>query len=95
MDRFRRPRPSNLSINALATSFSVSRKHVLTLLRDAEAQHLLVRGGSANNEVTILPRGRDALEMFFAALFVYFAEGAEQAARATTRPARSPGIVTG
>ena len=87
--------PANLSINALATSFSVSRKHVLTLLSDAEAQHLLVRGGSANNEVTILPRGRDALEMFFAALFVYFAEGAEQAARATTGPARSPGIVTG
>jgi hypothetical protein len=30
-----------LSINALATTFSVSRKHVLTLLRDAEAQETL------------------------------------------------------
>jgi hypothetical protein len=56
---------------------------------------LLGRGGAANNEVTILPRGRDALEMFFAALFVYVAEGAEQAARATRALARSPSIVTG
>jgi hypothetical protein len=65
----------------LAKTFSVSRKHVLTLLRDAEAQQLLSRGGEANNEVTILPRGRNALEMFFGALFVYFAQCAEEAAR--------------
>jgi hypothetical protein len=34
------PTPVPLSINALATKFSVSRKHVLTLLRDAETQDL-------------------------------------------------------
>jgi hypothetical protein len=85
--------PVNLSINALATSFSVSRKHVLTLLRDAEAQQLLARGGPANNEVIILPRGRDALEMFFAALFLYFGEGAEEAGRA--RATRPPILVAG
>ncbi len=80
--------PTGLSINALATTFSVSRKHVLTLLRDAEAEQLLVRGGAANNEVTILPRGRDALEVFLARLFLYFAEGAEDAERAREGRAR-------
>nr|WP_249128244.1 hypothetical protein [Bradyrhizobium lablabi] len=77
--------PVTLSINALATTFSVSRKHVLTLLRDAEAEQLLVRGGAANNEVTMLPRGCDGLEIFWARLFLYFAEGAEQAERALAR----------
>jgi hypothetical protein len=66
--------PVPLSISALAATFSVSRKHVLTVLRDAEAQDLLVRGGIANNEITLLPRGRDALEMMIASLFLYMAE---------------------
>lgn len=81
--------PVMLSINGLATTFSVSRKHVLILLRDAEAEQLLVRGGPANNEVTILPRGRDGLEIFFARLFLYFAEGAAEAERALERGAHS------
>jgi hypothetical protein len=71
--------PVPLSINALATTFSVSRKHVLTLLRDAEAQGLLVRGGSENDQITLLPRVRAALEMLFAAMFLLFAKSAEQA----------------
>ncbi len=87
--------PVNLSINALAATFSVSRKHGLTLLRDAEVQQLLVRGGPANNEVTILPRGRDAIEIFLARLFVYFAEGAEQAERAQARRTRSAAMAAG
>jgi hypothetical protein len=74
--------PIELSINALASKFSVSRKHVLTLLRDAEELGLLVRGGPANNEVAFLPSGRDALENFLATMFLYFAECAEQAAPA-------------
>ena len=81
--------PVDLSINALATRCSVSRKHVLTILRDAEAEGLLVRGGPANNEVTLLPRGREELEMFFATLFLYLAQSAEEALRAsaTANPA--------
>jgi len=78
-DAFPPLRPVPLSISALATRFSVSRKHVLMLLRDAEAQQLLVRGGPANNEITFRPRGRQALEMMFASLFVYMAECAEVA----------------
>jgi hypothetical protein len=54
-----------------------------------------VRGGLANNEVTILPRGRDALEMFLARLSVYFAEGAEQAGRAQARRTRAPAMAAG
>jgi hypothetical protein len=82
-DAFPPRRPMPLSINALATRFSVSRKHVLTLLRDAEAEGLLRRGGPANSEITLLPRGREALEMMMAGLFVYMAECAEVALRAS------------
>jgi hypothetical protein len=71
--------PVPLSINALATRFSVSRKHVLTLLQDAEARELLSRGGAANDEITILPRGREALEGLLATMFLYLAECAEVA----------------
>jgi hypothetical protein len=69
--------PVPLSLNALATTFSVSRKHVLTLLRDAEAQSLLARGGAANDRITILPPARDALESLFATMFLYLAQCAE------------------
>jgi len=51
--------PVPLSINGLAKMYSVSRKHVLTLLRDTEARQLLARGGKGNDEITILPRARD------------------------------------
>jgi hypothetical protein len=76
-------------INAQATAFSVSRKHVSTMLRDAEAQHLLARGGLANDEVTILPRSRDALEMLFATMFLYLAQCAEDGLRAAVMPNRT------
>ncbi len=79
-------RAVDLSINALASRFSVSRKHVLTILRDAEAVGLLVRSGAASNEVAILPRGREALERLFATLFLYLAQSAEQALRASSTP---------
>jgi hypothetical protein len=81
--------PVPLSINAQATTFSVSRKHVLTMLRDAEAQHLLARGGLANDAVTILPRTRDALEMLFATMFVYLAQCAEDGMCAAVMPNRT------
>jgi hypothetical protein len=88
-DTFPPTRPVLLSINALATRFSVSRKHVLTLLRDTEGQDLLVRGGAANNEVTLLPRGRDALEQLIATIFLYLALCADEALRKRARNASS------
>jgi hypothetical protein len=75
--------PVPLSINALATTFSVSRKHVLTLLRDAEAQGLLARGGDANDRITILPPALDAVENLFATMFLYLAQCAEDGLRAS------------
>jgi hypothetical protein len=78
--------PVPLSINALATSFAVSRKHVLTLIRDAEEAELLRRGGAGNNEVTILPRAREGLEAFFARMFLYLAGCAERARRNMAAP---------
>jgi hypothetical protein len=80
--------PVPLSINALATSFAVSRKHILTLIRDAEDAGLMARGGAANNEITILPRAREGLEAFFATMFLFLAGCADRAKRnmAAARP---------
>ncbi|WP_409998948.1 hypothetical protein [Bradyrhizobium sp. SZCCHNRI2007] len=80
--RFPPAGPVPLSINGLATRFSVSRKHVLTLLRDAEEKGLLVRGTDA---ITILPRGREAIERMLATMFLYMAECAEVARQAAGR----------
>jgi hypothetical protein len=81
--------PVALSINAQATTFSVSRKHVLTLLRDAEAQGLLARGGPGNDEITLLPRAREGLEMLFATMFVFLAQCAEDGLRASEATVRA------
>ena len=77
-----------MSINALAKQFSVSRKHVLTLLREAEANGLLRRGGAAMDAITILPRGREALAHMMATMFIYMAECAEIALQAAGREGR-------
>lgn len=83
-DAFPPARPVQLSINALARNFSVSRKHVLSLLRDAEDKHLLMRSGAVSNEVTLLPHGRDALEKMLATMFLYLAQCADEALGAYT-----------
>jgi hypothetical protein len=70
--------PVPLSISRLATQFAVSRKHVLTLLRDAEAAGLLLRGPEPDR-VTLLAPARDGLERFVAAFFLYFTGCARQA----------------
>jgi len=62
---------------------------VLTLLREAETQGLLTRG-AVTNEVTLLPRGRDALEVLFATMFLYLAQCAEEALMMTGTGASSP-----
>lgn len=95
-DAFPPAGPVQLSINALAKNFSVSRKHVLSLLRDAEAKDLLMRSGTANNEVTLLPRGRAALEQMLATMFLYLAQCADEALGACKQNAEpSVRILTG
>jgi hypothetical protein len=81
--------PVRLSINRLATQFTVSRKHVLTLLRDAEAAGLLLRGPEPDR-LTLLPRVRDGLEQFFAAVFLYFSGCAAHALSASRADAAEP-----
>jgi hypothetical protein len=61
---------------------------VLTLLRDAEAQGLLRRGGAANDEITILPRGREAMEGLLATMFLYLAECADVATQGSAAAGR-------
>ena len=75
--------PVPLSISALAKRFAVSRKHVLTLLRDAEVQGLLARGGADNGQVTLLTPARDGIEMLLATMFLFLAQSAEQALHAS------------
>jgi hypothetical protein len=82
--------PVPLSINGLARRFSVSRKHVLTLLRDAERQGLLLRSGPADNEIVLLPSGRDAIEAMLATMFLYLAQCGDEALRNCARSASSP-----
>jgi hypothetical protein len=65
-----------LSINAIAKTLGVSRKHVLTLLRDAEAAGLLLRDGADNDRITFLPAMRAAMETMFASIFLTFARSA-------------------
>ncbi|CCD96717.1 conserved hypothetical protein [Bradyrhizobium sp. ORS 375] len=78
-------RPVPLSINGLATRFSVSRKHVLSLIREAEDKGLLARGGAGNDTVIILPRGREAIEQMLATMFLYMADCADVALQAAGR----------
>ncbi|WP_272840569.1 hypothetical protein [Rhodoplanes sp. TEM] len=70
--------PVRLSINALATQFGVSRKHVLTLLRELEAGGLLVRGPEPDR-VTFRPPLREGLELLTATIFVFFVQAGERA----------------
>lgn len=81
--------PVRLSINRLATQFAVSRKHVLTLLRDAETAGLLVRGPD-QDRVTLLPPAREGLERFFAAVFLYLSGCAAQAWSTSRTAAAEP-----
>ncbi|MBR0785014.1 hypothetical protein [Bradyrhizobium iriomotense] len=83
-DAFPPAKPVQLSINALAKTFSVSRKHVQSLLRDAEDRKLLVRSGVTNNEVTLSRRGRETLEQMLATMFLYLAQCADEALGACT-----------
>jgi len=62
-------RPVTLSIAALARRFTVSRTHILRLVRDAEAAGLLRRQGTKGELVAFAPELRQGLRNFFAAMF--------------------------
>ncbi len=73
-------RPVPISISATAQRFGVSRVHVRTLLRDAEAAGLIERTGEGGSHVIIGPRLATAIESFFASALLFVAHCAERAA---------------
>jgi hypothetical protein len=70
--------PVQLSVSGLARRFHVSRVHVLKLLRDAEAEGLIVRAGSSQ-EIAFTPRLVEAVRDFFATMFLYVARSVRMA----------------
>jgi DNA-binding MarR family transcriptional regulator len=85
-DVFPPTRPIQVSISALGAKFGVSRKHVVTLLRDAESEGFLQRTGDRHDRVILLPRVREGLAMFFATMFLYLARSADEALAEIGRP---------
>jgi DNA-binding GntR family transcriptional regulator len=72
-------RPIALSISALAGRFGVSRVHVRTLLRDAEAAGLIERTGEDSNRIMIRPELANAARIFFASMILFVAHCAVEA----------------
>jgi DNA-binding GntR family transcriptional regulator len=72
-------RPVPVSISALARRFSVSRPHVLKLIRDAATEGLIERAGPNGDRVVIRPRLSEAAQNFFATMYLLFADCARDA----------------
>jgi hypothetical protein len=70
--------PVPLSISELARRFSVSRAHVLRLLREAEAQSLIERT-AGGDRITFTPALARAFQQGVAVLFLFFAHCARAA----------------
>jgi CRP-like cAMP-binding protein len=70
-------RPVRISISELARRFSVSRAHVLRLLREVEAAGLIERTGPET--ITLQPPLAHALRQAVGALFLFFAHCARAA----------------
>ena len=66
-------RPTPISIAALARRYAVSRPHVLKLIRDASEQGFFERIGPDNSMVLFKPRLAEALENFFATVYLFMA----------------------
>ena len=78
--------PVQMSISELARRFSVSRAHVLRILRDAAAHDLIGRGTAGQDMITFTPVLSDALRKSVAMLFLFFAHCARAALAETGRP---------
>jgi AraC-like DNA-binding protein len=78
---FSTERPVPVSLSALAQKFSVSRKHVLTLLRDAESQGLLRRTGDRGEQVILQPKLLRAVQNLVTEAFMLLSQSARAARR--------------
>jgi CRP-like cAMP-binding protein len=72
-------RPVPISISAIANRFGISRVHVRTVLRDAEAQGLIERREKGGSHVLIRPALAEAVTTYFANAFLFLAHCALQA----------------
>lgn len=84
-------RPVPISIAALARRFKVSRPHVLKLIRDAADEGFLERVGADNSMVVLKPRLVEATQSFFATTYLFLADCAREAMRASGRESRAAG----
>ncbi len=76
--------PVAMSVSSLSRKFLVSRKHVLTLLRDAEADGLLKRLDDGE-KLLLTPKLFDGVSKFVAAMFLLLGEAAGAALQETAR----------
>lgn len=84
-------RPVPISIAALARRFSVSRPHVLKLIRDAADEGFLERIDADSGRVVFNPRLADVTQTLFATMYLFFTDSARQAARACASESRAAG----
>jgi hypothetical protein len=77
-------RPVPISVDALARRFRVSRPHVLKLIRDAADGGFIERVGQDGSHLLIRPRLAEAAQIFFATMYLFFADCAREAIRAGT-----------
>jgi hypothetical protein len=80
-------RPVPISMAALARRFRVSRPHVLKLLRDAADGGFIARSGQEGNRIVIRPQLGEATQIFFATMYLFFADCAREAMRRQSRAA--------
>lgn len=84
-------RPVPISIAALARRFAVSRPHVLKLIRDAGEEGFIERIGPDKSMIVLKPRLADALQNFFATVYLFFADCAREAMQESTNERRAAG----
>ena len=80
-EQFSTERLVPISLSALSQKFAVSRKHVLTVLRDAEQQGLLQRIGDRGEQVVLQPKLVHAAQNLVAGMFVLLSHSARAARR--------------
>ncbi len=68
------PQPFTLSVSALSRRFSISRPHVLNVLRDAERLGFVARTGDGDELLAVCPPLSAALNDFAATVFLYLAQ---------------------
>jgi hypothetical protein len=76
-------RPVPVSISRLARAFSVSRPHVLKLIRDAADEGLIARDDADGGRIVILPRLAEATQDLFASMFLFYVDCTREALERT------------